>query len=41
MTWDAMKGERPPQNAGNVLSQAYSEFWVNLNRRRRVGAQPF
>ena len=41
MTWDSVKGERPPQNAGNVLSAAYSDFWINLNRRRRVGAQPF
>jgi len=41
MTWDSQKGERPAQNAGTVLSQAYSDFWVNLNRRRRVGAQVF
>ena len=40
-TWDAVQGERPPQDARNVLSQAYSEFWQTLNRRRRVGAQLF
>lgn len=41
MTWDAVRGERPPQNAGSVLSQAYTEFWQGLNRRRRVGSQVF
>jgi hypothetical protein len=40
-TYDALMGERPPQDAANVLSQAYTDFWRGLNRRRRVGAQPF
>lgn len=40
-TYDNVKGDRPPQNAGSVLNQACSEFWTNLNRRRRVGSQVF
>ena len=40
-TYDAVRGERPAQNAGSVLSQAYTDFWQGLNRRRRVGSQVF
>ena len=40
-TWDVVKGERPPQNAGTVLSQAFSEFFVNLNRRQREHRERF
>lgn len=41
LTYDAVKGERPPQNSGTVLSQAFTEFWQGVNRRRRIGVQPF
>ncbi|HEX8827638.1 MAG TPA: hypothetical protein VF778_05955, partial [Xanthobacteraceae bacterium] len=41
MTWDSVKGERPPQNAGTVLSTAFSEFFQNLNRRQREHRQRF
>lgn len=40
-TWDSVKGERPPQNAGTVLSHAFSEFFVNLNRRQREHRERF
>jgi hypothetical protein len=40
-TWDVVKGERPPQNAGTVLSQAFSEFFVSLNRRQREHRERF
>ena len=41
MTWDSVKGERPPQNPGTVLSAAFSEFFQNLNRRQRSHRQRF
>lgn len=34
-TWDSVKGERPPANAGTVLSYAFSSFFQDLNRRQR------
>jgi len=41
LTWDSVKGERPPQNAGTMLSFAFSEFFQNLNRRQREHRQRF
>lgn len=41
MTWDSVKGTRPPQNPATLLSQAYTEFFQGLHRRRRVGSQVF
>lgn len=40
-TWDSVKGERPPQNAGTVLSHAFSEFFISLNRRQREHRERF
>jgi len=40
-TWDSVKGERPPQNAGTLLSFAFSEFFQNINRRHREHRQRF
>jgi hypothetical protein len=33
MTWQSIKGEAEPQNAGTVLSFAFSEFIGNINRK--------
>ena len=41
MTWDSVKGERPPQNAGTVLSFAFTEFFQTLNRRQREHRERF
>ena len=35
MTYDSVKGDRPPANAGTVLSYAFSDFFTTLNRRQR------
>lgn len=40
-TWDSVKGERPPQNAGTVLSYAFTEFFQGLNRRQRTHREVF
>ena len=34
LTWDSVHGERPPADASDVLSHAFSEFFVNLNKRQ-------
>jgi hypothetical protein len=41
MTWERVKGERPPQNMSNTLSQAFSDFFVGLNRRQRTHVERF
>jgi hypothetical protein len=33
ITWDSVKGERPPQNAGTVLSFAFSEHIRKINQK--------
>jgi hypothetical protein len=33
MTWDSVKGERPPQNAGTMLSFAFSEHIRKINQK--------
>ena len=33
MTWDSVKGERPPQDAGTVLSFAFSEHIRKINQK--------
>ena len=33
MTWDSVKGDRPPQNAGTALSFAFSEHVRKINRK--------
>jgi hypothetical protein len=35
MTWDRIKGERPPQTPGAMLSFAFSEHMAMMNRRAR------
>lgn len=40
-TWDSVQGERPPQNAGTVLSYAFTSFFQDLNRRQRAGRERF
>jgi hypothetical protein len=41
MTYDSVRGERPPQNAGTVLSQAFTDFFQQLNRRQREHRERF
>jgi len=41
LTFDSVKGERPPQNPGTLLSFAFSEFFQNLNRRQRQHRERF
>ncbi|HEX3524854.1 MAG TPA: hypothetical protein VHT52_22550 [Stellaceae bacterium] len=33
LTWDSVKGERPPQNAGTLLSFAFSEHIRKINQK--------
>lgn len=40
-TWDSVKGERPPQNAGTVLSYAFTDFFQGLSKRQREHRQRF
>lgn len=40
-TWDSVKGERPPQNAGTLLSYAFSDFFQTLSRRQREHRERF
>jgi hypothetical protein len=41
LTWDSVKGERPPQDAGTVLSFAFSEHMAMMNRKARVRKERF
>lgn len=41
LTWQSVKGERPPQDPGTLLSFAFSEFFQNLNRRQREHRERF
>lgn len=41
ITYDRVKGERPPQNPGTMLSYAMSDFFANLNKRQKVSRQRF
>ena len=41
LTWDRVKGERPPQNAATMLSFAFSEKMQEINRKARVKPQRF
>ena len=40
-TWERVKGERPPQNMGTVLSYAFSQKIDAINRASRVRKEPF
>jgi hypothetical protein len=35
ITWDSVKGERPPQNMATVLSFAFSQHFAGINRKSR------
>jgi len=41
MSWDSVKGERPPQNAGTMLSFAFSQHMQMINRKARERKQTF
>lgn len=41
LTWDSVKGDRPPQNAGTMLSFAFTDFFQNLNKRQRQRVERF
>jgi hypothetical protein len=41
MTWDSVKGQRPPQTISDVSSQAFKDFFVQLNRRQRQRVEKF
>jgi hypothetical protein len=41
ITWDAVKGERPPQNAGTMLSFAFSQHMMAMNRNARRRREAF
>jgi hypothetical protein len=40
-TWDSIKGERPPQDMGTVLSFAFSEKIAAINRKSRIRKEVF
>ena len=35
LTWDSVKGERPPQNVGTMLSFAFTEHFRKINKQSR------
>lgn len=41
LTWDSVKGKRPPQNAATLLSFAFTEFFTQLNKRQRQRVERF
>ena len=41
MTWESVKGDRPPQTISDLSSHAFREFFTNLNRRQREHRQRF
>ncbi|HEY2530264.1 MAG TPA: hypothetical protein VGJ20_20400 [Xanthobacteraceae bacterium] len=41
LTWDSVKGDRPPQNAGTVLSFAFSQHMAMINRKAREHKERF
>jgi hypothetical protein len=40
-TWDSIKGDRPPQDMGTVLSFAFSQHIAMINRKSRVRKERF
>lgn len=40
-SYDRIKGERPPQNPGTLLSYAFSDFMGRLNQRKKPAAMRF
>jgi hypothetical protein len=41
LTWDSVKGDRPPQDMGTVLSFAFSQHISRVNRDARVRREKF
>lgn len=41
ITWESVKGDRPPANVETVLSFAVSEHWARINRKAGVRRQTF
>jgi hypothetical protein len=41
LTWDSVKGERPPQNPGTMLSFAFSQKMAEINRKSRQRHEKF
>ena len=41
ITWDSVKGDRPPQNPGTLLSFAFSEKIASINRKARERKEVF
>jgi hypothetical protein len=41
LTWDSVKGDRPPQNVGTVLSFAFSQHMAMINRKSRTHKERF
>jgi hypothetical protein len=41
LTWDSVKGERPPQNVGTMLSFAFSQHMAMINRKSREHKERF
>lgn len=41
ISWDSVKGERPPQDMGNVLSFAFSQHMSMINRKARSHKEKF
>jgi hypothetical protein len=41
LSWDSVKGERPPQNPGTVLSFAFSQHMQMINRKARMRRETF
>jgi hypothetical protein len=41
VTWASVKGERPPQNPGTLLSFAFSEYISHINRKAHIRREKF
>jgi hypothetical protein len=41
LTWDSVHGERPPADAGNVLSWAVSQHFMKMNAKSRERREKF
>jgi hypothetical protein len=41
LTWDSVKGERPPQTMSDMASHAFERFFTTLNKRQREHVERF
>jgi hypothetical protein len=41
VSWESVKGKRPPQNAGTLLSFAFSEHISAINRKAYIRREKF